>query len=58
MRDIINEIMVEVLTILAIATKEAKRGRLSKLLVDLWFLTETLFRKVREKVDRKHGGRG
>ncbi|KAH9984697.1 hypothetical protein BJV77DRAFT_1153136, partial [Russula vinacea] len=30
MKDIINEIMVEVLTILAIATKEAKRGRLRK----------------------------
>jgi hypothetical protein len=32
MTDIIIEIMVEVLTILAIATKEAKRGRLSKLM--------------------------
>ena len=31
MRDIIIEIMVEVLTILAIATKEVKRGRLSEL---------------------------
>ena len=30
MRDIIVEIMVEVLTILGIATKEVKRGRLSK----------------------------
>jgi hypothetical protein len=30
MRDIIIEIMVEVLTILAIATKEVKRGRLSR----------------------------
>ena len=34
MRDIIIEIMVEVLTILAIATKEVKRGRMSKLLLD------------------------
>jgi hypothetical protein len=32
MTDIIIEIMVEVLTILAIATKEAKRGRLSELI--------------------------
>jgi hypothetical protein len=32
MRDMIIEIMVEVLTILAIATKEVKRGRLSELL--------------------------
>ena len=31
MRGIILEIMVEVLTILAIATKEAKHGRLSEL---------------------------
>ena len=30
MRDIIIEIMVEVLTILAVATKEVKRGRLSE----------------------------
>jgi hypothetical protein len=32
MRDIIIEIMVEVLTILAITTKEVKRGRLSELM--------------------------
>ena len=32
MTDIIVEIMVEVLTILAIATKELKRGRLSELM--------------------------
>jgi hypothetical protein len=33
MRDIIVEIMVEVLTILGIATKELKRGRMSKSLL-------------------------
>ena len=32
MTDIVIEIMVEVLTILAIATKEVKRGRLSELI--------------------------
>jgi hypothetical protein len=32
MMDIVIEIMVEVLTILAIATKEVKRGRLSELM--------------------------
>ena len=32
MRDIIIEIMVEVLMVLAIATKEVKRGRLSELI--------------------------
>jgi hypothetical protein len=32
MTDIVIEIMVEVLTILGIATKEVKRGRLSELM--------------------------
>ena len=32
MTDIIIEIMVEVLTILAVATKEVKRGRFSELM--------------------------
>jgi hypothetical protein len=48
MIDIVVEIMVEVLTILAIATKEVKRGRFSEL---MWWciftiLTDRLFRKV------------
>jgi hypothetical protein len=47
MSDIIVEIMVEVLTILAIATKEVKRGRFSEL---MWYiftiLADWLFRKV------------
>jgi hypothetical protein len=34
MTDVVVEIMVEVLTILAIATKEVKRGRLSELMLD------------------------
>jgi hypothetical protein len=59
MMGIIIEIMVEVLTILAIATKEAKRGRFSELLSGrLRFLTDTLFRKVYEEVDREHRDRG
>ena len=33
MTDMIVEIMVEILTILAIATKEVKRGRLSELML-------------------------
>jgi hypothetical protein len=54
MTDIIIEIMVEVLVILAISTKEVKRGRLSELMhVDLPFMTDMLFRKVYKKVDRK-----
>jgi hypothetical protein len=60
MSDIIVEIMVEVLTILAIATKEVKRGRISEL---MWWciftiLADRLFRKVLEKVDGKQRNRG
>jgi hypothetical protein len=40
MTDIIIEIMVEVLTILAIATKEAKRGRLSELMSRSFFILD------------------
>ena len=36
MRDIIIEIMVEVLTILAIATKQATRGRISELMSQIF----------------------
>ena len=47
MSDIIVEIMVEVLTILAIATTQVKRGRMSEL---MWYiftiLADRLFRKV------------
>ena len=38
MTDMIVEIMVEVLTILAIVTKEMKRGRFSELISDLFAL--------------------
>jgi hypothetical protein len=40
MKDIIIEIMVEVLTILAIATKEVKRGRFSELL-DIFIILDS-----------------
>jgi hypothetical protein len=48
MTDIIVEIMVELLTILAIATKEVKRGRFSesKSRRFMILLTDTLFREV------------
>jgi len=47
MSDIIVEIMVEVLTILAIATKEVKRGRISELMWCIFtILPDRLFRKV------------
>ncbi len=60
MTNVIVEIMVEVLTILGIVTKEMKRGRLSKLILQrfLTFLTDRVFRKVLEEVDRKQRDRG
>ena len=59
MTDMIVEIMVEVLMILAIVTREVKRGQLSKLLcVCLPFLTERLPRKVLEEIDGEQGHRG
>jgi hypothetical protein len=51
MTDVIVEIMVEVLTILAIATKEVKSGLLSELIrIYLSFFTDRLIRKVLEEV--------
>jgi hypothetical protein len=59
MTDIIIEIMVEVLKILAIATTEVKSGRLSELMSrGLPFFTDALFRKVYQEVDGKHRHRG
>ena len=43
MRDIIIKIMVEILTILAIATKEVKRGRLSELTVHRFAILDSRF---------------
>ena len=52
MTDMIVEIMVEVLMILAIATKEVRRGQLSELFcVCIPFLTDRLPRKVLEEID-------
>jgi hypothetical protein len=59
MTDIIIEIMVEVLTILAIATKEVKRGRLSELVSRRFIILDShLIRKVYQEVDRKQRHRG
>jgi hypothetical protein len=59
MTDMIVEIMVEVLMILAIATKEVKRGRLSKLTSrKSTIFGSHLFREVYQEVDRKHRHRG
>jgi hypothetical protein len=62
MTDIIVDIMAEVLTILGIATKEVKRGRLSEssMPCKLRFLTWLTHRgrKVFQEVDREHRHRG
>ena len=46
MRDIIIEIMVEVLAILAIATKEVKRGRFSRSTLHAWIHDSWLTRRL------------
>jgi hypothetical protein len=59
MRVIIIDIMVEVLTILGIVTKEVKSGGLGELMPHrLHFLINTSFRKVLQEVGWKHGHRG
>jgi hypothetical protein len=59
MTNVIVQIMVEVLTILAIMTKEAKRGLLSESMPYIsTFLTDRLFREVFQEVDGKQRHRG
>ena len=59
MTEMVIEIMVEILAILAIATKEVKRGRFSELTSRrLRLLTNMLSREVYQEVDGKHGHRG
>ena len=59
MTDIIVEIMVEVLNILAIATKEVKSGRLSESMSLLFTILDSqLFRTVVEEVGEKLKHRG
>ena len=54
MMDTIIRIMVEVFSILGIATKEIKQGRLSELFIYYEYVTVELmmFRKIREEADR------
>ena len=51
MMDILVSIMVEVLSILALATKQIKQGRFSKLITPRWlaFVTKA-FREIRQGV--------
>jgi hypothetical protein len=60
MTDMIVEIMVEVLAILAIATKEAKRGPLSELISRVFtlLLADGLIRKVLQEVGGEQRHRG
>ena len=54
MVDTITTIMVQVLSILAIATKEMKQGRISKsFLYNCVTVDRNIFRKVSEEVGRK-----
>jgi hypothetical protein len=61
MTNIIVDIMVEVLTILGIATKEVKRGRFSESMLcrfTILELTDSSVQKVFEEVVREHRDRG
>jgi len=59
MMDIIERIMVEILSILAIATKEIKQGRTSELLIDKYATVNlTMVRKIYEEVNWKDRCRG
>jgi hypothetical protein len=54
MMDIIVQIMVEVLSILGIAVKDIKQGRMSKYLLYRYDKADrVMFRKVYEEADRK-----
>ena len=54
MLDMIIQIMAEVISILGIATKEMKRGRISKYLPYNYVAVDwTIFRKICEEADRK-----
>ena len=59
MVDIITKIMVEVLNVLGIATKEIRQGRMSKLLLyNSVAVDRAVFRKISKKTDRKDRYRG
>ena len=58
MGDIITKIMVEVLNVLGIATKEIRQGRMSKLLLhNRVAVDRTILRKICKETDRKDGYR-
>ena len=58
MVDINTKIMVEVLNVLGIATKEIRQGRMSKLLLhNRVAVDRTILRKICKETDRKDGYR-
>jgi hypothetical protein len=57
MTDVIVRIIIEVLSILAIATKEIKLGRSSEPSTSMSFSSLTLFRKIPEEATRQEGYR-
>jgi hypothetical protein len=58
MTDMMVEIMVEIINILAIATKEVNSGRFSESMSRGFAVPDShLFRKVFQKADEKHGPR-
>jgi hypothetical protein len=59
MTNVIVQIMAEVLNILAIATKDVKRGRLSELKSCIsTYMVDGLFREVLQEADGKQRHRG
>jgi hypothetical protein len=60
MTDIIVKVMVDVLLILALVTKEIKQGKISKFILDDMpsSFDLSLFRKIPEEAGRKVGHRG
>ena len=59
MVDITTKIMVEVLNVLGIATKEIRQGRMSTLLLYYCVAVDrTILRKISEETDREDGYRG
>jgi hypothetical protein len=57
MTSVIIKIMVEVLTILGIATKEIKQGRASEFVLTIYIvLSSRLFRKIFQEADWKESG--
>ena len=58
MTDIVIKIMVELLSVFALATKQIKQGRFSKYIVISRYDSSTLYREIREEAARRARDRG